>query len=138
MRIIDATPHKASTSSLQVVDSETGEVVRENKQRGICSLTSSNVDRRPKLWEVVTLKPGAPVIRKSDMRALVDGLADGLYKIRMQSRGCRWWHGEVGKEECEDGRLPAHLCRVINGPLMLESQDEVELCIRDGKVDQSM
>lgn len=56
----------------------------------------------------------------------------------MQSKGCRWWHGEVPKEQCEDGRVPAHLCGIAIPPVMLESQDEVELRIRDGKVDQSM
>lgn len=138
MRIIDATPHKPPTSSLQIVDSVTGEVVRGNEQRGIGPLRDSNADRRPKAEDVVTLKPGAPIIRTIDIGALVDGLADGQYKIRMQSRGCRWWHGEVGREEGEDGRLPAHLCEIINSPLMLESQDEVELSIKDGKVDRSM
>lgn len=136
MRIIDATPHKPPTSSLQVVDSATGEVVRGNERRGTGPLTDSNADRRPKAEDVVTLKPGEPVIRKIDIGALVDGLVDGQYKIRMQSKGYRWWHGEVGKEKGEDGRVPAHLCGIISPPLMLESQDEVELRIRDGKVDQ--
>ena len=136
MRIIDATPHKPPTSSLQVVDSATGKVVRGNEQRG--TRPFCNADRRPKAKDVVALKPGAPVIRKIDIGALVDGLVDGQYKIRMQSRGCRWWQGEVGKEEDEDGRVPAHLCGILISPLMLESQDEVELRIRDGKVEQSM
>lgn len=135
MRVIDATPHKPPTSSLQVVDSTTGEVVRGNEQRGTGPLTDSNADRRPKAEDVVTLKPGAPFIRKIDIGALVDGLVDGQYKIRMQSRGCRWWHGEFEKEEGEDGRVQAHLCGIVISPLMLKSQDEVELRIRDGKVD---
>ena len=138
IRIIDAKPHKPPTSSLQVVNSATGEVVRGYEQRGTGPLTDSNADRRPNAEDVVILKPGAPVIRKIDIGALVDGLVDGQYKIRMQSKGCRWWHGEVGKEEGEDGRVPAHLCGTIIPPLMLETQDEVELRIRDGKVDQSM
>ena len=138
MRIIDATSHKPPTSSLQVVDAATGEVVRGNERRGTGPLTDSNADLRPKVADVVILKPAAPVIRRIDIGALVDGLVDGQYKIRMQSRGCRWWHGEIGKEETEDGRVPAHLCRIITSPLMLESQDEVELRIRDGKVDQSI
>ena len=137
MRIINATPHKLPTSSLQVVDAATGEVVRGNEQRGTGPLTGSHADRRPKAEDVVTLKPGAPAIRKIDIGVLVDGLVDGQYEIRMQPRGCRWWQGEVGKEISEDGRLPAHLCGSIIPPLMLESQDEVELRIRDGKVDQS-
>jgi len=138
MRIIHATPHKPPTSSLQVVNSATGEVVRGNERRGTGPLTDSNADQRPKVDDVVTLKPGAPVIRKIDIGALVDGLVDGQYKIQMQSRGCRWWHGEVGKEEGEGGRVPAHLGGIIVPPLMLESQDEVELRMRDGKVDHSM
>lgn len=138
MRIIHATPHKPPTSSLLVVDSATGEVVRGNERRGTGPLTDSNADQRPKVDDVVTLKPGAPVIRKIDIGALVDGLVDGQYKIQMQSRGCRWWHGEAGKEEGEDGRVPEDLCGISIPPLMLESQDEVELRIRDGKVDQSM
>lgn len=141
MRIIDATPHKPPISSLQVVDSVTGEVVRANEERGTGPLTDSNADRWPKAGDVVTLKPGVPVIRKIDTGALVDGLVDGQYKIRMKSRGCRWWHGEVGKEDSEDGIVPAHSCCRFTPfipPLIVESQDEVELRIRDGKIDQSM
>ncbi|KAL8796258.1 MAG: hypothetical protein Q9195_001373 [Heterodermia aff. obscurata] len=137
MRIIDAAPHKPPTSSLQVVDSATGEVVRGNKQRGTGPLTDSNADRRPKVEDLVTLESGTPVTRKIDIGALVEGLVDGQYKIRMQSRGCRWWDGEVGKKVGEDGRVPAHLCGIAVPPLMLESPDEVELRIRDGKIDQS-
>ncbi len=138
MRIIDAMSHKSPTSSLQVVNSATGEVVGGIKRHGTCQLTTSKIDRRPKADDVVILKPGEPVSRKIDIGALVDRLVDGHYKIRMRSRGCRWWHGEVGKEDGEDGRVPAHLGGTIIPPLMLESQDEVELHIRDGKVDQSM
>lgn len=134
MRIIDATPHKPPTSSLDVVDAATGEMVRGNEQRGTGPLTDSNADRRPKVEDVVTLKPGAPAVRKIDIGPLLDGLVDGQYKIRMQSRGCRWWHGEVG---VEDGRVPAHLCGTILPHLILESEDEIELRVRDGKVDQS-
>ena len=138
IRIIDAMPHKPPTSSLEVVDSATMEVIRGNQRRRICSLIDTNADQRPKAENVTILKPGAPVIRKLDIGALVGGLQDGQYKIRMQPRGCRWWLGEIGNEEGEEGRVPAHLCKTVSSPLMLESHDEVELCIRDGKVDQSM
>ena len=135
MRIIDAAPHRPPTSSLQVVDSATGEVVWGNERRGTGPLTDSTADQRPKVADVMILKPRAPAIRKIELGALVKSLVDGQYKIRMQPRGCRWWYGEIGKKEGEDGRVPAHLCRIITSPLMLGSQDEVELCIRDGKVD---
>ena len=138
MRSIVATPHKPPTPSLQIVDSAIGEVVWGNEWRGTGPLTDLKADRRPKAEDVVTLKPGASVIRKFDIGALVDGLVDGEYKIRMQPRGCRWWHGEVGKEVGEDGRVLAHLCKTLFPPLMLDSQDEVELRVRDGKVDQNI
>lgn len=136
VRIIGAATY--ASSGLNIVDSATGEVVRGKQQRGACSLTSSNANQRPKAEDVLTLKPGAPVIKKFDVGALVQGLGDGLYKIRMQPRGCRWWHGEAGKEVGEDGRVPAHLGGLFVPPLMLESQDEIELRIRDGKVDESL
>lgn len=148
MRIIDATtPHKQPTSSLQVIDSSTGKVVRggNNEKRRTSPLMNSNADRRLKVKDLMTLQPGAPVTRKIDIGALLDKLVDGQYKIRMQPKGCRWWPGEMvveGKEEGEAGRVPAHLCRTLVPPLMLEllQQDEVEveLRIREGKVDQSM
>ncbi|KAI4143607.1 MAG: hypothetical protein L6R39_004507 [Caloplaca ligustica] len=138
MRIIDATPHKPPTSSLQVIDSATGEVVQANEQHGTGPLTDSNADRRPKTKDVLMMKPGAPVIREIDIGALVDGLVDGQYKIRMQPKGCRWWHGDVVEAEGEDGTVPAYLCGIINLPLLLESQDEVEILMKDGKIAQSM
>ena len=134
MRIIDTMPHKPPTSSLQVIDSVTSEVIRGNKQSGICSLMDSTADRRPKAMDLVTLMPGAPFVRTIDIGGLVDGLMDGQYRIQMQSKGCRWWCGEVGKEEGEDGRVSAHLCRTLIPPVMLESQDEVEIRIKDGKL----
>ncbi|KAL8919542.1 MAG: hypothetical protein Q9208_006734 [Pyrenodesmia sp. 3 TL-2023] len=137
-RIIHASPHIPPTSSLHIVEPATGKVVRRNEQRGICRLTDSSADRRPKVEDVVTLRPGVPLVRMIDVGALVDGLQDGQYRVRMQAKGCRWWHGEVGEQECEDGRVPAHLGTSTIPPLMLESQDEVELLIRDGKVGLSM
>ncbi len=141
MRIIHPMHHRPPTSSLQVVDSATGEVVRYNKPSRIVPLTISNPDRRPKMEDVMTLKPEVPITRRFDIQALVDGLVDGQYKIRMQSKGCWWRLGEAEKENGEDGRVTAlESFRIGIPPLMLETQDEVELRIRDGLVliDQSM
>jgi hypothetical protein len=137
MRIIDTSPHKPPISSLQVLDSATGEVVRGNEKCGTGPLTDSKVDQRPKVEDLATLNPGTPVVRLIDIGTLTQGLGDGQYKIRMQPKGCRWWHGEIAKEAGEDGRVPAHYHKVITAPLMLEAQDEVQLRIRNGKVDQS-
>lgn len=138
VRIIDASPHKSPTSSLQVIHDGTDQVVRGNEKRGTGPLTDSGTDQRPKLEDLVTMKPGESIDRRIDIGALLNGLEDGQYRIRIQPRGCRWWHGELGRSEAEDGKIPAHLFEDMMPPLMLESQDEVELRIRGGKVDQSL
>lgn len=122
-RILHTTHHKTPTSSLQIIACETGQVVRSNDRRGICSLTESHANRHPKAEDTLTMNPGEPVIRDVDISALVNGLADGKYTIRMRPTGCRWWH--EGRQE-----------QVLTPPLMLESQDEIELSVQDGKVNQ--
>jgi hypothetical protein len=133
-RIIDDKPNESPTSHLRVIDSATGENVRGTQPRRIAALTTSNADGRPKVENVITLKPGAPVIRKIDIGPLLDGLQDGKYKVYLDAKGCRWWDGEIKEDDCENGRVPAHLGEITIPPLMLESQDEVELRIKDGKV----
>jgi hypothetical protein len=137
LRIIDASPYKSLTSSLLVFDAVTGGLVRGNQQHGTGPLKDPTVDSRPKVDELVTLMPGAPVVREVDIGPRVKGLENGQYKIRMQPKGCRWWwQGELEKDEGKDGRVPAHLYRGWTVPLMLESQDEVELRIKDGEVER--
>ena len=137
LRIIDATPDKQPrTASLQVINSATGHVVQRNIRHPTAPLmTSASARQQPKVENVLVLKPGAGVVRKVDIGALVGTLKDGQYKVRMQPTGCRWWPGGIGEEECEDGRVPVHFVRALIPPLMLESHDEVELCIRDGKIE---
>lgn len=135
-RIIDENQKSPRTSSLQIINTATGEMIQRQKQRGVCHLTSSTVDRRPKVKDVVTLKPREPVIKTFELEPLVKGLADGQYMIRMQAKGCRWWHGKIGEEESEDGRVPSHFGGVLIPPLVLETEDEVEIQLRDGKIYQ--
>ncbi|KAL8988211.1 MAG: hypothetical protein Q9177_002677 [Variospora cf. flavescens] len=134
-RFIHPTHHKPPTSSLRVFHSATGELVRGNQKQGPCN---GNADRRPKVEDLVVLRPGLPVIRRFDVGVLVEGLPDGEYKVMLQAKGCRWWHGDVTKEEGEDGRIGACACGVEHAPAMLESEDEVELCVRDGNVKSSV
>ena len=138
VRIIDASPHKSPTSSLQVIHHGTDQVIRRNERRGTGPLTVSGIDQRPKLEDLVTMKPGESIDRRIDIGALLNGLQDGEYSIRLEPRGCRWWRGELGKSENEDGTIPAHLCEDMMPPLILESQDEVKLRIRGGKVDHAL
>ncbi|KAI9711782.1 MAG: hypothetical protein M1820_001927 [Bogoriella megaspora] len=136
-RIIDTTTNEPYLESLQVVNSATGQVLGEKKQRGEGPYVHYRTSR-PSVEDVVTLKPGVLLVREIDIRAKFEGLEDGQYKIQMQPRVCRWWHGEIRQEADRDGRIPKHLLMVFNPALMLESQDEPELRIRDGKLDQSM
>ena len=138
LRIIDARSDMPRTASLQVVNSATGEVVSRNTHHHSGpSMAKPNADSRPKIDNALILKPGKPVTRTIDIGILVNSLKDGQYKIQMQPTGCRWWHGEIGGDDCEDGRIPAHLGESMIPPLMLESHDEVKLCIKDGQVDWS-
>ena len=125
MRILHPMPHRPPTTSLQIIACETGEVVRGNAQRRICLLADSHAFQHPKAEDTLTLKPGDPVIRNVDISALLNGLADGHYQIRMHPTGCWWCY----KGEKKTALIP---------PLMLESQDEVELSIQDGKVNQKV
>lgn len=125
LRILHSTPHKPPTSSLQIIACETGEIVRGNNPPSTGPLTDSNANRRPKVEDTLTLKPKESVIRNIDISALVDGLADGEYRIRMRPTGCRWWY--KGQEE-----------KAFIPPLMLESQDEIDLSIKDRKVNPKM
>ena len=138
VRIIDASPHMSPMSILQVIDYGTDQLIRRNELRGTGPLKVSGIDQRSKLEDLVTMKPGESIDRRIDIGALLNGLEDGQYSIRLQPMGCSWWHGELGKSDAEDRKIPAHLCEDMMPPLMLESQHDVKLRIRGGKVDQSL
>jgi hypothetical protein len=135
IRIIDASPYQSPISSLKIFDAATGEAVAA-PGRGVCGLKARH-DPRPKVDELVKLEPGIPVIRVVDLGLRVRWLKDGQYKIRMQPTGCRWWSGELQKEEGEDERVPARLYKGWTIPIMLETDNEVEVRVKDGKVDTS-
>ncbi|EOA84943.1 uncharacterized protein SETTUDRAFT_179534 [Exserohilum turcica Et28A] len=135
-RIIDSSVQDhAPTSSLVVLDAATGEVVRGQGNTSICHLRSSTAELRPRVNDLITLEPQKPVANVVQIDRKVKGLQDGKYKIRMHPKGCRWWQGRLGNEDSEDGKVPARLWKRLAIPLMLESQDEVEVTIKDGKLE---
>lgn len=79
----------------------------------------------------MTLKPGEAVSRQVGIECLVSGLEDGSYQIKMKERGCWWCEGEVVADS--DGRVPEQLYNTMLPPLMLETEDVINLRIRDGK-----
>lgn len=138
-RIIDSTPQNyAPISSLVVLDAVTGEVVRGHEDPSKCHLRDPKADTRPRVDELIKLEPHKSITVVHQIDWKMKGLQDGKYKIRMHPKGCRWWRGKVENEEGEDGKVPARLWKGVVVPLMLRSQDELEVTIKDGKVDGAL
>lgn len=130
--IIDAL---APLSCLQVVQVDNGLVVkgRVRPRRGCAGVTSSKIDLRPKVEDLLVLEPGLPVLRKIELDDLLHGLEDGKYHIQMRPEGC-WWHdGMLEAEPSDDGKVPRHLMNHTRTPLMLETPDKVAFHIDSGK-----
>ena len=132
--ILDARP---SLSSLLISDSATKNNVRRNEECSRSPLISSRADQRPKLGDVIILKPGVRFVREIDVTKRLERLEDGLYTVQIQPEGYRWWRGEVERQpdESEDERVPAHLLEIVTVPLILRSRNNVELRISNGRID---
>ncbi|KAI0429120.1 hypothetical protein F5Y09DRAFT_311094 [Xylaria sp. FL1042] len=134
-RIIDKAS-AAPVSSLEVVDVATNEVIRGVRKPGPCrGLTVSGADTRPKLENLATLRAGETLVRHVDISKLLKGLPDGMCRVRMQPRGAWWVFGD--REEIADegdDRVPRRLYNTMIPPLMLETDDTVELHIENGGV----
>ncbi|KAI0974992.1 hypothetical protein F4678DRAFT_421571 [Xylaria arbuscula] len=134
-RII-ANTSPAPVSSLEIVDAATNEVVREARRPGGCrGLTAAGADLRPKLDTLVTLTPGHRLVRRVDISRLLNGLPDGIYCVRMKPRGTWWAFGdsETIAEEGDD-RVPRRLYKSTIPPLVLKTEDVVELQVKNGRV----
>ncbi|CAN9443382.1 unnamed protein product [Alternaria alternata] len=137
-RIIDQSKQRQSpVSSLFVVNAATGGIVRGHHDTSICHLRDSKADLRPTIDELSILKPKTPVVNVVDISSKIKGLEDGRYKIRMHPKGCRWWRDVLEKEEGEGEKVSMHLWKGWTVPIMLDSEDELEITITDGKVDGS-
>ncbi|KAM5377857.1 hypothetical protein ACJZ2D_004761 [Fusarium nematophilum] len=130
-RIIDQkTPAPGAT--IQVVDTATNTIVRETTKPGVCGLYQKH-DPRPKLEVLVTLEPGEPLVRQVDVSKLLSGLPDGTYGLRMEPRGMWWCAGKCEDFAAEgEDRVPHHLFKTMIPPLMLESEDVVEVQVENG------
>ncbi|KAL1794236.1 hypothetical protein ACET3X_007657 [Alternaria dauci] len=136
-RIIDQSKQQyPPISSLFVVNAATGEIVRGHHDTSICHLKDPKADLRPKIDELSILEPQIPVINVVDLSSKIEGLEDGRYKIRMHPKGCRWWRDVLKKEGGEGEKVPARLWKGWTVPIMLDSDDELDITIKDGKVDE--
>ncbi|KAI0856128.1 hypothetical protein F4860DRAFT_494149 [Xylaria cubensis] len=134
-RIIDGTSGKPS-SNLRIIDAVTGDVIREPRKLGPCSgLYDPKADLRPKLESLVTLVPSQSFVRHVDIGKLLDGLPDGKYRALMIPRGVWWCFGS--RDEISDegsDRVAKRLYRTMIPPLVLETDDVVELQIANGRL----
>ncbi|KAI5924344.1 hypothetical protein F4810DRAFT_138839 [Camillea tinctor] len=121
----DSRAGPALDSSLCIVDALTQKVIRGPGNPGLAN------GRRPGLGAWVTLVPGEPLERRVDVGGLLAGLPDGKYGVRMERRGVRWCGGEIAGG---DGRVSRRLCKMLVPPLVLETDEVVELRIQGGRV----
>jgi len=130
-----SSPSTTGTAFLQVTDLATGTVVRDTPKPGH-GLPAGRPDRRPKLEDLVVLRPGVAICRDVELGYLLKGLGDGRYVVRLRPKGCWWCFGEVGESEPDDdGKVPKSVYGVKHKtPAVLESDDEVEFELRDGRV----
>jgi hypothetical protein len=152
-RIIDSAA-SAPLFSVQIVDITTSKVVRDpRKPSGSKPLTkpgsSAHLDHRPKLPQLVTLKPGEPAIRtfgideclkwRVDNTKPITTLADGRYGVRLEPRGMWWCTGdrnEFATKEAE--RLPKKLWNTYVLPVLLHCEDTIEVTVKDGRLVPSL
>ncbi|KAI0907003.1 hypothetical protein F4823DRAFT_630783 [Ustulina deusta] len=134
-RIIDSAS-SAPVSSLQIVDAVTNDVLCEAKEAGSChGLAVSGADHRPELETLVTLTPGEALVRRVDISSLLKGLPDGNYRVHMQPRGAWWVFGDCEEIADEgDDRVPQGLYNTIIPPLILKTDDVVEVQIKNGRM----
>ncbi|CAM1508682.1 Fc.00g055300.m01.CDS01 [Cosmosporella sp. VM-42] len=130
-RIIHTNP-PAPAATLQVIDMATGTVVREARKPGFCLYQEH--DPRPKLKQLITLKPDEPLVRQIDISILLSELSDGTYGLRMEPRGMWWCVGSCEDFACTGGedRVPQNLYQSMIPPLMLECDDVAELQVENG------
>lgn len=124
----------STTSNLQVIDVTTGLVVRDPPKPGVCGLTSGRPDLRPMVDQLAVLRPGVAVSREIQLDRWVRGLDDGRYLIRLMPKGC-WWHfGDIKGDPDHDGKISKRYVVAKQTPVVLESRDEVEFQLIDGRI----
>ncbi|KAG9186104.1 hypothetical protein G6011_02660 [Alternaria panax] len=132
------TQRHSPTSSLFIVNAATGKMVIGHHTTSICHLRDLKADLRPKVDDLVILKPETSFVNVFDIGWKTKSLQDGRHKTRIHPKGCRWWCGELEKEEVEGDKVPAHAWKSMTVPIMLDIEEELDITIKDGKVDGSV
>lgn len=84
--------------------------------------------------QLAVLRPGVAVSREIQLDRWVRGLDDGRYLIRLLPKGC-WWHfGDIKGDPDHDGKISKRYVVAKQTPVVLESRDEVEFQLIDGRI----
>lgn len=131
-RIIDTTLANPITT-LQVLDTATGDIIKNAQGLGVCGPAMKG-DPRPALEKLVTLKPNKLLRRCTEVNNVLSRLPDGKYHLRMEPRGMWWCIGSVEEfaRRGED-RVPSDLYQTLIPPLVLQCDDLVEVQVENGK-----
>lgn len=131
-RIIDESS-PAPTRTFQVIDIATNTIIRKTRRPNSCYPVPQHT-QRPKLEELATLAPDEPITRQVDTTSVLYKLPDGIYGLRMESRGIWWCAGR-----CEDfsrlegnDRVPEEGFRAMVPTVMLECKDVMKMQVEDG------
>lgn len=120
-------------SSFRIVNTYNRAVVRGDAKPGSCLLYNPTADHRPKLSNLVALKPGEPLVWRIDVGKILVNLPDRNYSVQFRPQGAWWCFGtpeEVADKD--DNRVPRRLHKTTNPPLLLETRDMVDLEIHGG------
>jgi hypothetical protein len=124
----------STTGNLKVLDAATRSVVRDAFKGSARGPPPVRRGLRQGVNEPRVLHPGVAVTGELEVDTLWRGLKDGRYLIRLKPKGC-WWHpGDIKSRPDDEGKVPKHFNTPHQTPIVLESKDEVEFEMRNGKI----
>jgi hypothetical protein len=141
-RIIDA-DQPAPRQSLRIVNRASGCTVRGPRPLGPSAPSGygRGYATPPSIDEMVTIKPGSPLVRLVDISKVIVGwpmegrLSDGVYEIHLVERGMWWcWASQEELAASDDDRVPKRLWNRLVPPARLYSEDVVAFQIQNGEV----
>lgn len=133
LRLIDIASERDTPSALQVIDQASGAVVYQTPMPKSAPLTQGH-DPRPRSQDLIALKPGEPVVRHVNVSSLLKRVPDGRYAVRIAPKGMWWCEGLLEDVVEEDGdRVRREKWNATIAPLMLESENVVEVQVQDGR-----
>ena len=119
---------------LQITNADTGVVVYGDFKLPACDLHDPSNDTPPMLSNLMTLKPGEPLVKRIDITKKLLKFPDGRYTIRTPPQKAWWCYGTVEEIPIDgDGRVQKRFYMDNTPPLILEAENEVTFRVEGGK-----